>query len=156
MCCVCCFVCLRLMCLLLPVSLDCPFLIDPSVFSNVYLPVSLDCPFLIAPSVFSNVYLPVSLECPFLITPSVFSNVYLPVSLDCPFVIAPSVFSNVYLPVSLECPFLISPKKIYVCLLSHCQKNLGSAGLSRHLIYDKLHSFSTFFALNFDKKLAVE
>jgi hypothetical protein len=25
-----------------------PFLIGPSVFSNVYLPVSLDCPFLIA------------------------------------------------------------------------------------------------------------
>jgi hypothetical protein len=36
----------------LPVSLDYPFLIAPSVFSNVYLlvlPVSLDCPFLIAP-----------------------------------------------------------------------------------------------------------
>jgi hypothetical protein len=29
----------------LPVSLDCPFLIAPSVFSNVYLPVSLDCLF---------------------------------------------------------------------------------------------------------------
>jgi hypothetical protein len=31
--------------------------------------------------------------------------------------------------------------------------------VSRHLLklfYDKLHSFSTFFALNFDKKLAVE
>jgi hypothetical protein len=26
----------------------------------------------------------------------------------------------------------------------------------RHLLYDELHSFSTFFALNFDKKLAVE
>jgi hypothetical protein len=46
---------------LLPVSLDCPFVIAPSVFSNVYkkkyLPVSLDCPFLLATSVFSNVYL---------------------------------------------------------------------------------------------------
>jgi hypothetical protein len=27
------------------------------VFSNVYLSVSLDCPFLIAPSIFTNVYL---------------------------------------------------------------------------------------------------
>jgi hypothetical protein len=26
----------------------------------------------------------------------------------------------------------------------------------RHLFYNELHSFSTFFALNFDKKLAVE
>jgi len=49
--------------LMLPVSLDCPFLIALLVFSNVYLScvpyvaVSLDCPFLIAPSVFSNVYL---------------------------------------------------------------------------------------------------
>jgi hypothetical protein len=48
---------------MLPVSLDCPFLIALSVFSNVYLScvpyvaVSLDCPFLIALSVFSNVYL---------------------------------------------------------------------------------------------------
>jgi hypothetical protein len=61
--------CLSLFCVLcpmLPVSLDCPFLIIPSVFS-----VSLDCPFLITPSVFS-----VSLDCPFLITLSVFSYVY--------------------------------------------------------------------------------
>ena len=43
---------------MLPVSLDCPFLIASSVFSNVYLSVSLDCSFfLIASSVFSNVYL---------------------------------------------------------------------------------------------------
>ena len=32
-----CFVCLRLVYPLLPVSLDCPFLITSSVFSNVYL-----------------------------------------------------------------------------------------------------------------------
>jgi hypothetical protein len=32
-----CFVCLRLVCPVLPVSLDCPFLIALSVFSNVYL-----------------------------------------------------------------------------------------------------------------------
>ena len=68
LCCVFLF-CLSLFCVLcpmLPVSLDCPFLITPSVFS-----VSLDCPFLIIPSVFS-----VSLDCPFLITLSVFSYVY--------------------------------------------------------------------------------
>jgi hypothetical protein len=33
---------------MLPVSLDCPYLIAPSVFPNVYFPVSLDCPCLIA------------------------------------------------------------------------------------------------------------
>ena len=75
---------------------DCPFV----------LPVSLDCPPLIAPSVFSNVYclclvypmLPVSLDCRLLISPSVFSNVYclclvypmLPVSMNCSLLIAPS------------------------------------------------------------------
>ena len=32
-----CFVCLRLVCPMLPVSLDCPFLIASSAFSNVYL-----------------------------------------------------------------------------------------------------------------------
>jgi hypothetical protein len=86
---------------MLPVSLDCPFLICPSVFSNVYLfsfvlcrvcpmlPVSLDCPFLICPSGFSNVYLFIFVLC--LVYPM------LPVSLDCPFLICPSVFSNVYL-----------------------------------------------------------
>ena len=81
---------------MLSVSLDCPFLIVPSVFSNVYsccqylwivnslfpvgfrqrlfmLPVSLDCPSLIAPSVFSNVYS--CCQC-LLIAPSIFSNVY--------------------------------------------------------------------------------
>ena len=55
-----------LVCPVLPVSLDCPFVITSSVFFNVYcrpmscgpvLPVSLDCPFVITPSVFSNVYL---------------------------------------------------------------------------------------------------
>jgi hypothetical protein len=54
---------------MLPVSLDCPLFIVPSVFSNVYLPVSLDCPLFIVPSVFSNIYLPVYLDCPLLIVP---------------------------------------------------------------------------------------
>ena len=35
--CVFCFVCLRLVCPMLSVLLDCQFLIAPSVFSNVYL-----------------------------------------------------------------------------------------------------------------------
>jgi hypothetical protein len=37
LCCVFCFVFLRFVYPLLPVSLDCPFLISPLVFSNVYL-----------------------------------------------------------------------------------------------------------------------
>ena len=81
------FVYLHLVYSMLLVSLDCLFLISPSVFSNVYLSVSLDCLFLIAPSVFSNLYLSVSLDCLFLIAPSVFSNLYLSVSLDCFFLI---------------------------------------------------------------------
>ena len=60
---------------MLLVSVACPLLIAPSVFSNVkgqtMLPVSVACPFLIAASLFSNAkgqtMLPVS----------VFSNVYL-------------------------------------------------------------------------------
>ena len=59
---------LRLVCLIFPITQDFPFLIAPSVFSNVYfglvyllLPIILDFLFLIAPSVFSNVYIrPVS------------------------------------------------------------------------------------------------
>jgi hypothetical protein len=51
------FVCLRLVCPMLPGFLNCPILIAPSVFSNVYLRILLDCPILIVPSVFSNVYL---------------------------------------------------------------------------------------------------
>jgi hypothetical protein len=148
---------------MLPVSLYCPFLIAPSVFSNVYLSCvlcTLCCHFLwivhfwlplrysltfICPC-FVYPMLPVSLYCPFLIVPSVFSNVYLscvlctlccqflwivhfwlplrysltficpcfvypmlPVSLYCPFLIAPSVFSNVYLSCvlcTLCCQFL--------------------------------------------------
>ena len=120
---------------MLPVSLDCPFLIAPSVFSNVYsrlvypmLPVSLNCPFLIAPSVFSNFYcrlvclmLPVSLDCPFLIAPAVFSNVYFVLcALCCQFLWIVSFWLPLWysltficlvypmLPVSLDCPFSIA------------------------------------------------
>jgi hypothetical protein len=35
--CALCCLCFVFHCLVLPVSLDCPFLITPSVFSNVYL-----------------------------------------------------------------------------------------------------------------------
>ena len=177
---------------LLPVSLDCPFLNAPLVFTDVYLscvlctlcchflwivyfycpfgilwrlfvlclvypmlPVSLDCIFLIAPLVFSNVYLSCvlctlccqflwimyfwlplwysltfilssvscTLCCQFLwmvylwlpfwysLTFIVLCLVYptLPVSMDCPFVIAPLVFSDVYLSCvlcTLCCQFL--------------------------------------------------
>ena len=58
---------------MLPVSLDCSFLISPSVVSRLAT-VSLDCPFLIAPSVVSRLFT-VSLDCPFLIAPLVFSYV---------------------------------------------------------------------------------
>ena len=102
-------------------SLDCPFLIAPSVVSNIYLqclwivhswlPLQfsltfiysvsglsiLDCPFS-----FSNIYL----QCLWIVhsrLPSLDSCLWLPlqrlftVSLDCAFLIAPSVFSNIYL-----------------------------------------------------------
>jgi hypothetical protein len=36
LCCVFCFASFRLVCLMLPVFLDCPFLSVPSVFSNIY------------------------------------------------------------------------------------------------------------------------
>ena len=42
MCCVFCLDCLRLVYPMFPVSLDCQFLIAPSVFSNDYLPVSMN------------------------------------------------------------------------------------------------------------------
>jgi Fe-S-cluster containining protein len=121
---------------MLPVSLDCPFLISPLVFSTVYSLQSVLC--LMYPM------LSVSLDCPFLISPFLektkgeikngqsreTDNIgytrhrtdypMLPVSLDCPFLISPLVFSKVYslqsvlclmypmLSVYLDCPFLIS------------------------------------------------
>ena len=96
-----CFVFLRLLYHMLPVSLNCLFLItlwySLTFIHLVYpmLPVSLDCPFLIVPSVFSNVYLFLGLVHPML-----------PVSLNCPYLIVPSVFSNVYLFLFLVYPML--------------------------------------------------
>ena len=90
------------------------------------LPMSLDCPFLIASSVFSNVYLFAFVLC----------LVYrgLPMSLDCSFLVASSVFSNVYLfvfvvclvyrglPMSLDYSFLFCPRfsLTFICLSSCC------------------------------------
>ena len=74
----------------LPVVLDCPFLIAPSVFSNVYFrPVSC------VPGATIVSGLPLRYFLTFIF---VLCLVYLvlPVVLDCPFLIAPSVFSNVY------------------------------------------------------------
>jgi len=94
-----CFVCLRPVYPVLPVSLDCPFLIAPSVFSTltfifvlclVYavLPVSLDCPFLIDPSVFFDVYFR-SVSC----VPGVASVSGLSI-LDCPLGALERLFSS--------------------------------------------------------------
>jgi hypothetical protein len=65
-----CFVFRRLVYPMLPVSLDCPYLNAPSVFSNIVLclvypmlPGSLDCAFCIAPSVFSNVFTQIYMDC---------------------------------------------------------------------------------------------
>jgi len=107
---------------MLPVSLDCPFLIalrfsltftcHVSCVSKM-LPVSLYCPSLIVHSVFSSIYLlqtvlclvcsmlPVSLYCQFLIFDSVFSKVYLLQTVLC---LVHPMFS-----VSLYWPFLIAP-----------------------------------------------
>ena len=90
-------------------ALDCPFLIVPSVFSNVYLSVSLDCPFLIAPSIscaqgwqcsgLSILDCSFNLVCPKLTVLWIVHSWLLLQSrvpkvdsaLDCPFLIAPSI-----------------------------------------------------------------
>ena len=55
--------------------------------------------------------------------------------------------------------FKLSPKPEIVVPGSGSSISFSKFSVSRHLFklfYDELHSFSTFFALNFDKKLAVE
>ena len=113
-------------------ALDCPFLIVPSVFSNVYFSVSLDCPFLIAPSIscaqgwqcsgLSILDCSFNLVCPRLTVLWIVNSWLLLQSsvpkvdsaLDCPFlIVVPSVFSNVYLSVSLDCPFLIVVPSVF-------------------------------------------
>ena len=74
---------------MLPVSLDCPFLIVLSVFSNVYVkeagttyhsresgstPCLLRGPHVALVLVLRSVFYSVSLDCPYLTTPSVFSK----------------------------------------------------------------------------------
>ena len=70
------------------------------------LPVSLDCPFLIAPTVSSHIYLCCHIYlCAIVSWLSILDRPYsflshlfmLPVSLDCPFLIAPTVSSHIYL-----------------------------------------------------------
>ena len=88
---------------MLPVSLDCSFLIAPSVFSNVYLLPTV-CLVSCVPNVTSiwivHSWLPLRFSLTFInYLECVLCLVYpmLPVSLDCPFLISSSVFSNVYL-----------------------------------------------------------
>ena len=113
------------MCTMLPMSLDCSFLITPSVFSNVYLCCvlcaqcfqCLDCSFLITSSVFFNVYLSCVLcaqcfQCLWIVhswLPHRFSLTFICavscapnvssvwIVLDCSFLITSLVVSNVYL-----------------------------------------------------------
>ena len=99
---------LRLVYPMLPVSLDCRFLITPSSFVYPMLPVSLDCPFLITPSScvtyatsFSGLsvsdypFVLWTLCCQFLsivsfVLPLRLVYPMLPESLDCQFLITPS------------------------------------------------------------------
>ena len=94
---------------MIPVSLDCPFLIGPSVFSNVYLLSSLSCALLFPK-------LPVSLDCIFLIAPSNFSNVYL-LSTVCPVSCVPYIatVSGLYIPDFPES--LFSFNLSFICII---------------------------------------
>ena len=116
-----------LVCPVLPVSLDCPFLIAPSGFSNVYL-LSRDCPIscvpsvsglyifdYIASSVFSNVY-SLPRVCPMSCVPSVVSVSGLPPRFSMTFIYyLEFVVCLVYpvLPVSLDCPYLIASSVLF-------------------------------------------
>jgi hypothetical protein len=108
---------------MLPVSLDCLFLIAPLVFSDVYLSCvlcTLCCQFFWIVYFWLPLWYSLTFICPVSWEPYAvsFSGLYicdclfgilwrlfvlyhvypiLPVSLDCPFVIAPLVFSHVYL-----------------------------------------------------------
>ena len=80
----------------LPLSLDCPFLIGPSVFSDAYLSCVLctQC----SATIVSGLSIP-DWSFGFLWRLFVLCLVYpvLPLSLHCPFLIRPSVFSDTYL-----------------------------------------------------------
>ena len=103
--------------------LDCPYSFLPRLFM---LSMSLDCPFLIAPTVFSHVYL--CCHCLWIVHSSLplqFSLTFIYVSivsglsiLDCPYSFLSRLFM---LPLSLDCPFLIAPtvsSHVYLCC--HC------------------------------------
>jgi len=86
LCCV--FVCLRLGYTMLPVSLDCPYLIAPSSWTHYVASFSglsiFDCPFVLDTLCCQflwivHIWLPIRL-----------GYTMLPVSLDCPYLIAPS------------------------------------------------------------------
>ena len=137
-------------------ALDLPFLIVvPSVFSNVYLSVSLDCPFLIAPSIscaqgwqcsgLSILDCSFNLVCPKLTVLWIVHSWLLLQSrvpkvnsaLGLPFlIVVPSVFSNVYLSVSLDCPFLIAPS--ISCAQGWQCSGLSILDCSFHLVCSKL------------------
>jgi hypothetical protein len=87
-------------------SLDCPFLIAPSVFSGLSI---LDCPFSFPWIVHSWLPLQFSLDCPFLIVPSVFSGLSI---LDCPFSFLWIVHS--WLPLQFSLTFVYQTEPIRV------------------------------------------
>ena len=114
---------------MLPVSLDCPFVLPHRYSLTCICPVSCvhyvasfsGLLFFITPSVFSNIYLSCVPNVAsfsglfFFITPSVFSNIYLSCVPNVAsfsglsFFITPSVFSNIYLSCvlcTLCCQFL--------------------------------------------------
>ena len=121
---------LCIVCPMLPVSLDCPFLIAPSVFSNVYLSCVLcvqccQCLWIVFVLCLVCLMLPVSLDCPFLIAPSVFSNVYL----SCVLCIQCCQCLWIIFVLCLVCPML--PVSLYCLRPVFCVSNVASvSGLS--------------------------
>ena len=118
-----------LVCPVLPVSLDCPFLIllrvslmfiySLEIVQFRVCPVSLDCTFLITlPLRFSLTFIHY-LECVLCLVYPVLS-----VSLDCPFWIAASVFYDVYL-LPRVCPMSCVPSVVSVSGLSVLDCRLG-------------------------------
>ena len=78
---------------MLTVSLNCPFLIAPSVFSNVYL----ELPIIISVGWYACVSYPMRYCISLFIFVLCLVYPMLPVVLKCSFLIATSVFANVYL-----------------------------------------------------------
>jgi hypothetical protein len=55
-----------------------------------------------------------------------------------------------------KCVFTVTIQKNLGSVCNKKKKNSGKPSFDEAVFYDELRSFSTFFALNFDKKLAVE